>query len=135
MFLIQLTIFIVLVILCILTVRMIKFIDKVKSQLPANGGQSVISLSRNAIFFLCFGEGYVIFTDSKKDAISLCQKQGLNPNVYWSSINIIYDNPAEANKALLEVKNMLGPSMPYFIKTQVMGIKLKVSYFGYITTK
>lgn len=135
--LLKLTFLIVIVLFDIYFIYGIIYMSKCKRNgyCGCNGTKSNVPLSNGGIFFLCFAEGYVIFTESKRDAVSVCKQAGLNPNPYWSSISIVYDTPAQANDAINQVRQMLGSSIHSFIKTEVVGLKLKVIYQGFVTTK
>ena len=83
-------------------------------------------------YALCFGEGYVILTESKQEAKQVCADLQLDMHPYWGQIIRSFPDLESLQAALHAIEGSLGVSASSFVFLNPPG--LRVTFQGYIST-
>lgn len=87
------------------------------------------------IFVLCFPDGYLILTESRTDAKTVCADLGLSQEPYWWSLVKTYDSKAQAEKCAIEVLRFVGPGGRTLVHlAQNSTGQWQVTYDGFISS-
>lgn len=105
--------------------------QKTAMERTENPSPAFVLVCSRGVYALCFGEGYVILTESKQEAKQVCADLQLDMHPYWGQILRSFSDLESLQAAVHPIQESLGASAASFVFLNPPG--LRITFQGYIS--